>query len=170
MPDYYVALVKEYLELKGFIVRTEMKYKIMGKDRRGIIRRSWGDIDILAVKINDNKVSELIVGEVKAEGKTEKEIQEINETKFENRFVKIKLKRLFGLTNYKKSLFSWSWTSETREFAEGLGIVPVSFKEIAAYMLKEVEEHKGWLYLKDYPNLMLLQFLQSSDCLKQIES
>jgi len=42
MPDYYVALVKEYLELQDFIVRTETKYKIRKKDSRGILRTSWG--------------------------------------------------------------------------------------------------------------------------------
>lgn len=77
MADYYVALVKEYLERQDFIVRTEIKYKIEEKDKRGILRASWGDIDILAVKIEDSKISELIVGEVKAEEQTKKEIHEI---------------------------------------------------------------------------------------------
>lgn len=53
MPDYYVALVKEYLELQNFVVRTETKFKIRKKDKRGIMRTSWGDIDILAIKIQD---------------------------------------------------------------------------------------------------------------------
>lgn len=166
MPDYYVALVKEYLELKGFIVRTETKYKIRKKDRRGIQRTSWGDIDILAVKVDDDKVSELVVGEVKAEQKNEKEIQEINREKFENPFVKRKFEELFGLSKYKKCLFCWSWELKTRKFAKELGIEPISFSEIINQMLEKLEEHEGWLYLKDYPNLMLLQFLKSRYFLK----
>lgn len=168
MPDYYVALVKEYLELQGFIVRTEIKYEIKEKDKRGILRTSWGDIDILAVKIEDNKMSELIVGEVKGEYQTEKEIQEINEKKFENQHIKQKLKELFGSTRYKKCLYCWSWDKpKTREFAQKLGITPVSFDEIATYMLKKVEKHKGWFYLMDHPNLMLLQFLKARGYLKK---
>jgi hypothetical protein len=167
MPDYYVALVKEYLERQDFIVRTETKYKIKKKDKRGILRTSWGDIDILAVKIKDNKTSELIVGEVKAEFQTEKEIQEINEDKFENQFVKHRLKELLGSERYKKYLYCWSWKPKTRKFAEKLGITPVSFGEIVNHLLEKVEEHKGWLYLKDYPNLMLLQFLQAESYLRK---
>jgi len=167
MPDYYVALVKEHLELQDFIVRTETKYKIRKKDSRGILRTSWGDIDILAVKIEDNKISELIVGEVKAEAQTEKEIQEIDVDKFENKYVKQRLKELFGSSRHKKCLYCWSWEPKTRKFAEKLGIIPVSFREIINYLLKKVEEHKGWLYLKDYPNLMLLQFLQADGHLKK---
>lgn len=161
MPDYYVALVKEYLERQDFIVRTETKYEIKKKDKRGTLRTSWGDIDILAVKIKDNKIGELIVGEVKAEYQTKKEIQEINEDKFENQHIKRRLKELFGLTRYKKCLYCWSWKPDTKKFAEKYGIVPVSLKEIIDFLLEKVEEHKGWLYLKDYPNLMLLQFLQA---------
>ena len=167
MPDYYVALVKEYLELQDFIVRTETKYKIRKKDKRGIERTSWGDIDILAMKAKDNNVFEAIIGEVKAEYKTEKEIEEINEDKFENLYVKQKLEELLGTTNYKKYLFCWSWHPMRREFAEKLGITPVSFDEIITYMLKKVEEHKGWFYLMDYPNLMLLQFLQTRGYLRK---
>lgn len=151
MPDYYVSLVKEYLELQDFVVNTETRYKK---------NRGWGDIDILAVKIKANEV-ELIVGEVKANSQREKEIQEINENKFENSYVKQKLKELFGSTKYKKYLYCWSWEPKHRKFAESLDITPVSFGEIIDYLLKIVEERKGWLYLRDYPNIMLLQFLQS---------
>lgn len=167
MPDYYVALVKEYLERQDFIVRTETKYKIREKDKRGILRTSWGDIDILAVKVEDDMMTELIVGEVKAEEQTEKEIQEINEYKFDNKHVKQRLKELFGSSRYKKCVYCWSWKPETREFAQKLGITPVSFGEIADYLLKKVEERPGWFYLKDYPNLMLLQLLQSQGYLKK---
>jgi len=167
MSDYYVALVKEYLERQDFIVRTETKYRMKKKDSRGILRTSWGDIDVLAAKIEDNKISELVVGEVKAEAQTEKEIQEIDEDKFENQYVKERLRELFGSSRYKKFLYCWSWEQKQREFAKKLGIVAVSFGEILDYLLKKVKEHKGWLYLKDYPNLMLLQFLQSSGYLKK---
>lgn len=169
MPDYYVALVKEYLELKNFIVRTELKYPIERSDVKGTQRTSWGDIDILAVRIKDNNVSELVVGEVKAEYQTEKEIREIDEKKFENPFIKKKLKELFGSTKYRKSLYCWSWDKPERiEFAKKLGITSVSFSEIANYLREKVEEHEGWLYLKDYPNLMLLQFLQARGFLKKM--
>lgn len=159
MPDYYVSFVKEYLELQGFIVRTETKYPIKKKDVRGTLRTSWGDIDILASKIKDNEVFELIVGEVKAFSQTEKTIKKIDEEKYENQFIKQQLKELFGSTNYRKYLYCWSWKPKTREYANKLGITPISFKEMVNYMLKIVKEHKGWLYLRDYPNLMLLQFL-----------
>jgi len=166
MPDYYMALVKEYLEHQDYIVRTEIKYKMMEKDKRGTLRTSWKDIDILAVKVANNKIRELIVGEVKAEYQTEKEIEEINEDKFENPHVKQKLSELIGSSRYKKYLYCWSWKPKTRKFAEKLGVTPVSFAEISDYLLKKVKEHKGWLYLKDYPNLMLLQFLQAEGYLQ----
>jgi len=127
VPNYYVALVKEYLELQDFIVRTEIKYEIKRRDKRGILRTGWGDIDIVAVKVKDNKVVEAILGEVKGEYKTEKEIQEINGDKFENPYVKVKLKELFGTTNYRKYLYCWSWEPKRREFAEKLGITPRIF-------------------------------------------
>ena len=161
MPEYYVSFVKEYLELQGFVVRTETKYPMKEQDRRGIVRTSGGDLDILACKIKDNKIDELIVGEVKAESQTKNEVQKIDQNKFENPHIKQKLMDLFGSTNYKKCLYCWSWQSKTREFAQKLGITPISFGEMVNYMLKSVKEHKGWLYLQDYPNLMLLQFLQT---------
>ena len=167
MPDYYVALVKEYLERKDFIVRTETKYKIRRKDSRGVLRTSYGDIDILAVTIKDDAVDELIIGEVKAEPKTKKAIKEINQRKFESKYVRQKIKDLFGSTNYTKYLFCWSWKMETRKYAEGIGIRPVSFEEIMNYLLKKVEENLGWFYLKDYPNLMLLQFLESEGLIEK---
>ena len=154
MPEYYVSLVKEYLELRDFVVRTEIKYKK---------NRGWGDIDILAVKIKDNEVIELIVGEVKANFQNEKEIQEINEKKFENPHVKRKLENLFGQTKCNKYLYCWSWESKHKKFAESLGITPVSFEEIMDYFFKRIDEWRirGWRYEKDYPDLMLLQFLKS---------
>jgi len=158
MPEYYVSLVKEYLEMQGFIVKTETKYKK---------EKNWGDIDILAIKIKNGKIVEFIVGEVKGEYKTPKEVRKINEEKFENPFVKQKLKELFGSTKYKKYLYCWSWTSKSIETAKELGITPVSFTEIINYMLEKVKEHKGWFYINDYPNLMLLQFLQSQKYIKQ---
>ena len=118
MPDYYVALVKEYLERQDYIVRTEIKYKMKEKDKRGTLRTSWKDIDILAVKVRDNKISELILGEVKAEYQTEKEIQEINEDKFENQHVKQRLLELVGSSRCKKYLYCWSWKTKTRKFGE----------------------------------------------------
>lgn len=133
MPDYYVALVKEYLERQDYIVRTEIKYKMKEKDKRGILRTNWGDIDIVAVKIEDNKISELILGEVKAEYQTEKEIQEINENKFENLHVKQRLLELIGSSRYKKYLYCWSWKTKTRKFAEKLGITPVRARDYLSF-------------------------------------
>ena len=109
------------------------------------------------------------IGEVKAEYKTEKEIEEINREKFENVHVIKKLRELLGKTNCKKYLYCWSWHSSRREFAEKLGITPVSFDEILAFILEKAEEHKGWFYLKDYPNLMLMQLLKSKDYLKKTQ-
>ncbi len=167
MPDYYVALVKEYLERQDFIVRTEIKFKIREKDKRGILRTSWGDIDILATKIQDDKVIEIIVGEVKAEYQTKSEIRNINEWKFENKHVKERLLELIGSSSYKKCLYCWSWTQETREFAKKIGVTPVSYSEIINYLLMKVEKREGWFYLKDFPNLMLLQFLQTEGYLEK---
>lgn len=108
----------------------------------------------------------MIVGEVKSDYKTKKEILNINEDKFENPFIKQKIKELIGSTTFKKCLYCWSWTPETRVFAKNLGIKPVSLSEIIDHLLRVVEGHKGWLYLKDYPNLMLLQFLKAENYLK----
>ena len=168
MPDYYVAFVKEYLELQGFIVRTEVKYAIKEKDKRGTLRTSWGDIDILATKVQDSIIAELILGEVKGESQTKKGIQEINRKKFENPHIKRKVRELFGPTKYKKCLYCWSWDNpKTKELAQKLGIIPISFDEIVTYILDKVEEHRGWFYLMDYPNLMLLQFLKARGFLKE---
>jgi hypothetical protein len=161
MPDYYVALVKEYLELQNFVVRTETKFKIRKKDKRGIMRTSWGDIDILAIKIQDGKIIEVIVGEVKGEYQTEKNMQGIIEDKFENKHVIKRLQGLIGSSEYTKYLYCWSWTPKRREFAKQNGITPVSFSEIIDSLENKVDEHEGWMYLKDFPNLMLLQFLKS---------
>jgi Holliday junction resolvase-like predicted endonuclease len=150
MPEYYVSLVKEYLELQGFIVKTETKYKE---------KKNWGDIDIIAVRVKDNRVTESIVGEVKGEYKTEKEIEEINEKKFENLYVKKALNDILGATNYRKCLYCWSWETHRREYAEKLGIAAVSFDEIVDFMLEILAKRKGYFYLMDYPNLMLLQYL-----------
>ena len=106
MPDYYVSLVKEYLELQGFTVRTETKYRILRKDKRGIVRTGWGDIDILAIKIKDSRIDELVAGEVKASAQNQEGIRYINTRKFENKYVKRKVKALFGATKYRKSLFA----------------------------------------------------------------
>ena len=152
MPEYYVSLVKEYLELQGFIVKTETEYKK---------EKNWGDIDIIAVRVKDNLVTESIVGEVKGEYKTEKEIEEINEEKFENRYVKKALNEYLGSTNYRKYLYCWSWEPHRREYAKKLGITAVSFGEIVEFMLGIIRERKGYFYLMDYPNLMLLQYLWS---------
>ena len=81
--------------------------------------------------------------------------------------MKKRLKELFGSSKHIKCLYCWSWKPETRKFAKKLGITPVSFSEIINYLLKRVKEHKGWLYLKDYPNLMLLQFLQAEGYFKK---
>lgn len=126
MPEYYVSLVKEYLELQGFIVKTETKYKK---------ETNWGDIDIIAVRVKDNLVTESIVGEVKGEYKTEKEIEEINDEKFENRYVKKALNEYLGSTNYRKYLHCWSWEPHRREYAKKLGITAVFFGEIVDFML-----------------------------------
>jgi hypothetical protein len=158
LPDYYVSLVKEYLELQDFIVKTEEKYKK---------RRGWADIDILAVRIENNKITKLIVGEVKSEYQTEKEIREIDQEKFENEHVKKKIKELFGSLEYEKRLYCWSWVRKGIETAKKLGITPVAFNEIVDFMLKKLKEKKGWFYLNDYPNLMLLQFLAHNKYLIQ---
>ena len=158
LPDYYVSFVKEYLELQNFIVKTEEKYKK---------RIGWADIDIIAVKIENNKITKLIVGEVKSERQTVNEIQEIDQEKFENEHVKKKLKGLFGSVEYEKCLYCWSWVPKGIETAKKLGITPVSFNEIVDFMLKKVKEKKGWFYWNDYPNLMLLQFLTHKGYLKE---
>jgi hypothetical protein len=158
LPDYYVSFVKEYLELQDFIVKTEEKYRK---------RRGWADIDIIAVKIEDNKITKLIVGEVKGEGQTVKEIQEIDQEKFENEHVKKKFKELFGSVEYEKYLYCWSLDPKGIETAKKLGITPVPFNEIVDFMLRKLKEKKGWFYLNDYPNLMLLQFLTHNGYLKQ---
>ncbi|MEX0568615.1 MAG: hypothetical protein Q6363_005570 [Candidatus Njordarchaeota archaeon] len=72
--DYYTNLVKEFLEIQGFFVMTEVQYK--GSD--GI-----RDIDIIAVKIKDGKVERLTVGEV-TQVVTPERIYKINEEKFED--------------------------------------------------------------------------------------
>ena len=90
-----------------------------------------------------------------------KKVNEFFEWKFENKHVKQRLLKLIGSSSYKKCLYCWSWNQETREFAKKIGITPVSFSEIIDYLLMKVDKREGWLYLKDFPNLMLLQFLQT---------
>jgi len=160
MPDYYVALAKEYLEMQGFLVRTETKYEKREKDKRGIERTSWPDIDILAAKIKGNEVVQTIIGEVKGESQTEQEVKDIYEKNFDNPFVKRKLEDLIGSVSPEKWLFCFSWGQKERKFAEKLGIKAISMSEMISYLVKELKKHKGWFYERDSPNLMLLQFLR----------
>ena len=140
MPDYYVSLVKEYLELQGFIVKTETKYPIKEKDAKGILRTSWGDIDIIAIKVEKENKMEIWVGEVKAESQNEKGIKEISKYKFESSHVKKKLTQLFGSNVYNKFLFCWSCKPDQIEVAKNLGIKIIPFSQIIDYMLDQFEE------------------------------
>ena len=159
MPDYYVALVKEYLELQGFFVKTETKYPILGKDTLGRSKKNWGDIDIIATKASPNSDTDILVAEVKAETQTAKTIKEIANQKFNNNFVTDKLTEIIGQKAFKKYLFCWSCKSEDRQVANKMGIMVKSYSEIIDEMLNIIKNKEGWSYEKDFPNLMLLQYL-----------
>jgi Holliday junction resolvase-like predicted endonuclease len=170
MPDYYVSLVKEYLELNGFIVKAETKYLINEKDSKGFFRKSWGDIDIIATKVKPDNTMEIRVGEVKAEGQNEKGIREISTYKFENPHVKKKIAELFGSNTYDKFLYCWNCKTENIQVAKSLGITVVPFSTIVNYMIETIQKKQGWFYEKDFPNLMLIQYLKDKNYLNKSPS
>jgi hypothetical protein len=48
MTEVNEEIVRQYLELQGFFVRTDEKY-LLKKEETGLNGTGWGDIDILAV-------------------------------------------------------------------------------------------------------------------------
>jgi len=152
LADYYERLVKEYLELMGFLVRTNTRFK------KG---RGWGDIDIIAI---DSSRSQIIVGEVKTRSMGKTDIDGENED-FNNLSQQNKIKEILGNENYDKYIFCWGADEEVKRYAkENYGIHILQFWEIINYLIDKVREirHKGrWRYERGigFPNLMLLQML-----------
>ena len=171
MPDCYVTLVKEYLENENYVVSTEIRYEVK-KDKNGKEKTSWGDIDIVAVKVKDDQSIELVVGEVKSIDATESLIAKIYEKKFDNPYLNEKGEKMFGVSLWrerKKYLYCWDCSSsKTRECAKEKGIEIKSFKEIVNSMIGFLQKspEKRYLYNKDNPNLMLLQFLKDKHLIK----
>ena len=54
MAEVYEKFVKEYLELKGFLVTLDVPF----------MKKNWSDIDVVAVKKNGG--FKIIIGEVKS--------------------------------------------------------------------------------------------------------
>jgi hypothetical protein len=159
MTDFYESLVKEYLELKGYLVRTRTRFK---KNRR------WSDIDVIGVEAKYGKVVHLIVGEVKGESLNSKRVEELNKW-MESQELKSKISELFGSTEFEKWIYCWSMEKETKEYARTLDINICEFVDIIKYLRDRIKEKKGYFYEEEHPNLMLLQFiLKKKEGLKQI--
>lgn len=155
MADYYELFVKEYLELEGFLVRLNTKFK---KGKEGGLPP---DIDVIAINPSKNQS---VVGEVKGVSLEKRDIDKENED-FNNIDQRNKIKEILGHENYDKYIFCWGVDEETGRYAtEKYQIHIVQFWEIINYLISKVREirRKGrWAYERgiDYPNLMLLQML-----------
>jgi len=162
MTEIYENLVREYLELKGYTVMTDLKFE---KHRKGK-RKGFSDIDIVAY--TNTRSPKLIVGEVKSSRPAKKEIERINEHL--NKCKKTpQLKIIFGdkAKTAKKYIYSWSQpTDDSKKHFRG-EIEFVGFKEIVQFMIEYIAESKikkgsewTFLYIPNHPNLMLLQFIR----------
>ena len=94
--DFNEHLVKEYLESKGYFVRTNIK-------------SARKEIDILAV---DPSKEKYLVGEVKSARLNAEGLKEINHNIFENSFILEKISSLFPGKVYEKVIFCWNFNAE----------------------------------------------------------
>jgi len=159
MPEPYEELVREYLELKGWLVLRGFGFK---KEKGG---RS--DADIVAIKIIREK-PKVIVAEVKGTSPIKKEIDMIYEHLTHENLQK-ELKEKLGIKEYDKWIYCWDLgkdTEEIKKYAETeYGIKIETFPKIIKFLLDEIKEayiEDKWLYYKRHPNTMLLQILVDS--------
>lgn len=171
MTEVHESLVKEYLELNGYVVKTDTKFK----------KKNWSDIDIIAVKKEKNKDLEIIVGEVKGYILEDSDIKKINED-LEHENIKEAIKNSFGTTNYKKWVYCWPQYQKKRpketedefksrvekervNYKKDYNIDITFFSEIINDLIAKVrnirEKKEEWAYLNDCPNLMLLQMIHT---------
>jgi hypothetical protein len=173
LAEYYENFVKEYLELQGFFVMQNVKFKKENESGRKAI----SDIDIIAINpcmhtCSDKCVLDpIIVGEVKASVSFTNKNQVDDEIKdFNNKKLEAKVKEILGDDNYSRYIFCWDANEETRKYAEkDLKDKPIKireFWEIIEYLIdKTIEKTKNeagkrkYLYEPEHPNLMLLQML-----------
>ena len=55
MPEVNEEIVKQYLETKGYFVKTDAKY-LRSKEKTGLKGSGWSDLDILATDNNGNRL------------------------------------------------------------------------------------------------------------------
>lgn len=154
LADYYERLVKEYLELEGFLVKLNTKFS---KGKRG----GPPDIDVIAINPSNGKI---IVGEVKGTGLEKKDVDTENRD-FNDPHLQDKVRQIFGQETYDEYIFCWGVDEDTKSYAkEKYQIHIVQFWEIVNYLINKVRElgrKKRYRYERgiEYPNLMLLQML-----------
>ncbi|MCG2717771.1 MAG: hypothetical protein L6408_02900 [Nanoarchaeota archaeon] len=171
MTEVYESFVREWLELNGYTVRTDTRFKKGG---------GWSDIDIIAVKPSGNH---LIVGEVKADplceaGKTS--VKEINDH-LEDEELKKKVEELYG-SKFEKWIYCWPWfrkqkpkegeeefkkrvEKDKKKYEDKYKVKIKFFSEIIDDLIDKVkkirEEEDRCEYLNNCPNLMLLQMMHA---------
>lgn len=163
----YERLVAEYLQLQGYTVSSNVRFR--GK-RKGY----WHDIDIVGSKGNKH-----IVGEVKAHLPESKMKSFISKTdrEFERVAVKDILKQM-DIHNYEKHIFCWSPSktsklSNWRKYAKKYGIKIVTYVDIVNFLLETLRVtywiENRWRYEKEHSFLMFLQILIDASYRKHID-
>jgi len=154
LADYYERLVKEYLELEGFLVKLNITFS---KGKRGLPP----DIDVIAINPSNGKI---IVGEVKGTFLERKDVDTENRD-FNDPHLQDKVKQILGQEAYDKYIFCWGVDENAKGYAkEKHQIHVVQFWEIVNYLIDKVRELRRkdrYRYESgiEYPNLMLLQML-----------
>lgn len=155
--NFYEKLVREYLEERGWLVRSRVKFWQRRTDKK---KGGWSDIDIIAAK-NDK----LIVGQVKAESQNKEDIARINED-FESASLKEKVLKIAGTSEIQKWVYCYSVDNEMRKYAkDNFNIEMCSFGEILRWVFDEVRDKtyagkgKSWLSPLFDSDLMLMCML-----------
>jgi len=153
MVNPYEMFVKEFLEQYGFIVAANVRFKK---------EKGWSDIDIVAIKIENNNQIRALVGEVKPHTPNLKELREVNEA-LEHESLKKKLLEDFGIRNYYKCFFCWSAPNELKEQAREIELHLITFMDMLKALLMKLKPYfhgEGrYIYDTEHPYIMLLQML-----------
>jgi len=129
LANYYELLVKEYLEKKGYTLRLNVDF---------LKNKVHSDIDVLAVNTLLKKV---IVGEVKADPLSKKQIDHEN-SDFNDTNLVNKVKEIIGsTTNFSKFIYCWSVQDNVKKDAlTKYKINIIQFWEIINSLIDEVEK------------------------------
>lgn len=155
--NFYEKLVRKYLEERGWLVRSRVKFWKMRSDKK---KGGWSDIDIIAAK-NDK----VIVGQVKGESQDKEDIEQINKD-FESARLKEKVSEIAGTSEFQKWVYCYSVDNEVKNYAkDNFNVEMRSFGEILRWAFNKVRNEtyagkgKSWLSPMFDSDLMLMCML-----------